>query len=350
MSPDAPLTQRIKSLALALGFDAVGVTEARARPETRYLRDWLEQGYGGVMHYLERRVDERVDPRKYLPEARSIVSVALCYAPRADTGPPGAIARYAGGDDYHEVLRDRLHALANALEPLAGRPVVARAVVDTGPVQERVHAAYAGLGWIGKNSCLIHPTLGSHLFLGELITDLALAPDARLEDRCGTCRACLDACPTDAFAAPYVLDATRCIAYTTIEDEGPIPEPLRAGHGDRVFGCDVCQDVCPWNGSGRGAAPLADPLALRERLAPRDAWRAPTLRWLLELDEDAWAAATSRTAIRRAKRRMLVRSAIVAAGNAGDPDLRPALERHAAGDDALLAEHARWALGRLDAR
>ncbi len=240
------LGDRVKALGLGLGFDLVGVARAEPTPETAYLREWLARGYAGEMHYLERRVEERVDPRRVLAGAESVIAVGLVYDPGGPPpapGPRGRVARYAGGDDYHEVMRDRLRALEAGLEPLAGRPVRSRGYVDTGPVQERVFAAYAGLGWIGKNTCLIHPTLGSYLFLGAVLTDLALAPDAREPDHCGSCRACLDACPTDAFAAPYQLDATRCISYWTIEARDAIPEDLRAAHADWVFGCDRCQEV-----------------------------------------------------------------------------------------------------------
>jgi epoxyqueuosine reductase len=274
-----------------------------------------------------------------------VISVGLVYgaSPPAAAGP---ISLYARGDDYHEVLGERLRALAEALEPLAGIAVSSRWYVDTGPVLERHHAARAGLGWIGKNTCLIHPELGSWLFLGVVVSDLALEPDAPEPDHCGTCRACLDACPTDAFPEPYVLDATRCLSYTTIELRGAIPEPMRAGQGERVFGCDVCQEVCPWNTrAGRPVPP--DPLALRARLAPRPVWQEANLRWLLELDEAGWQRATRHSAVRRAHHRGLLRNALVAAGNSGDPALVPAVERHARGGDALLAEHARWALARL---
>jgi epoxyqueuosine reductase len=285
-----------------------------------------------------------------LAGARSVIAVALVYGraeePPAAAPAAAAIARYARGDDYHEVLGSRLRTLVGALAPLAGRPVRARSYVDTGPVLERAHAARAGLGWIGKNTCLIHPELGSWLFLGTVLTDLALAPDAPEPDHCGSCRACLDACPTGAFPEPYVLDATRCLAYTTIELGGAVPEALREPQGTRVFGCDVCQEVCPWNARPRRRIP-ADPLGLGARLAPREAWRAPTLAWLLSLEPEAWQAATVRSALRRARHRVLLRSALVAAGNAGDPALRPAVERHARGADPLLAEHARWALARL---
>jgi epoxyqueuosine reductase len=348
-SPPVELADRVKALGLGLGFDLVGVARAEATPETGFLREWLARGYAGEMGYLARRVEERVDPRALLPGARSLVMVGLVYDPgerRPPTAERGAVARYAGGEDYHDVLGERLRALGTALEPLAGRSVAARAYVDTGPVQERVFAAYAGLGWIGKNTCLIHPRLGSYLFLGALLTDLALAPDAREPDHCGSCRACLDACPTQAFVAPYVLDATRCISYLTIEARDGVPLELREAFGTLVYGCDICQEVCPWNTRERRSVP-PDAQGLRARLAPRPEWAAPALAWLLDLDEDAWRVATRRTALRRAKYRGLMRNALVAAGNSGAASLAPHVRRHAEAADPLLAEHARWALARL---
>ena len=267
-------------------------------------------------------------------------------APNSSPSPTARIARYARGTDYHDLLLPRLRSVGDALEALVRRPLRWRAWVDTGPVLERVLAAYAGLGWIGKNGCLIDPALGSFTFLGVLATDLDLATDPREPDHCGSCRACLDACPTDAFAAPYVLDATRCLAYTTIELRGAIPEPLRAGQGDWAFGCDVCQDVCPWNRRSHRRVP-PDRAGLRAALAPRAEWESPALAWLLSLDEEAWRASTRRSALRRAKHRGLVRNALVAAGNAGDPGLLPSIARWARGPDPVLAEHARWALERL---
>jgi epoxyqueuosine reductase len=371
------LEDRIRGVGLALGLDAVGLAPATPHARTEFLRDWVARGFAGEMDYLVRRLEERIDPRRVLPGARSlIVAGLLCAAPPANRGsdagpggaepeeegggspgfageqdsegPTGRVARYAGGDDYHEVLLDRVRALEAALPLLADRPVRSRSYVDTGPVLERAAAERAGLGWIGKNACLIHPALGSHLMLGVVLTDLPLEPDAPVTDHCGNCRACLDVCPTDAFPEPYVLDATRCLSYTTIESRGPIPEALRAPQADLVFGCDLCQDVCPWNRS-RPRQPLADPLGLRARLVKREAWQSPTLEWLLSLDEDAFAEATRKTALRRAGWRGLIRNALVAAGNAGDPRLRAAVARHADSDDAMLSEHAHWALARLEA-
>ncbi len=349
--PQLPLrlSDRVKALALGVGFDLVGITEAVARPETRFFSDWLARGFAGEMDYLERQVRQRVDPAKVLPGARSIIALGFVYDPGPrPPAPPGTmeIARYAGGADYHEVLQERVEALEAGLEPLVGRPVSSRGFVDTGPVLERVHAAYAGLGWIGKNTCLIHPQQGSYLFLGVVLTDLALEPDEREPDHCGSCRACLDACPTDAFPEPYVLDATRCIAYTTIESRGPIPEALREAHGDLGFGCDICQEVCPWNARTRRTLP-PDLQGLRARLAPRPEWKRPMLQWVLSLSESAWRSATGSTAITRAKYRGLLRNALVVAGNSGDSSLRGDVERLAEGPDEMLAEHARWALARL---
>jgi epoxyqueuosine reductase len=342
-------TEEVKAMALAVGFDLAGVSDARPRPETEFLRDWLDRGFAGDMHYIGRRVEERVDPRRVVEGARSVIAVALVYdpGPRAAAEPGLAeIARYAGGDDYHDVMIDRLRALEAGIAAREAAPINSRAYVDTGPVQERVFAAYAGLGWMGKNTCLIHPELGSYLFLGVLITDLFLEPDSRSPDHCGSCTACLDACPTHAFVEPYVLDATRCISYTTIESREAVPPEMRDAHGAWVFGCDICQEVCPWNTRSRREVP-ADPQALRARMAPRPHWERPTLRWLLGLDEQAWRDATRKTAMRRTRYRGLMRNALVVAGNSGDRDLRSAVAVHADSSDPMIAEHARWALSRL---
>jgi epoxyqueuosine reductase len=345
------LAERVTQLALALGFDLAGVAPAQPAPRAEALRGWLARGFAGEMAWLARRVEARIDPRRVLEGARSAVALGFVYdpgEPPASAGAAARVARYAGGEDYHDVLLDRVRAFEAALVALAGRPVRTRGYVDTGPVLERAIAARAGLGWIGKNTCLIHPRLGSYLFLAVVLTDLELAPDAPEADHCGTCRACLDACPTAAFPEPYVMDATRCISYTTIEARGAVPDALRAAHGEWAFGCDVCQEVCPWNRRERRTLP-PDPLGLRARIAPRPEWRRPALRWLLELDEAAWRSATRGTALRRARWRGLLRNALVAAGNSGDAALAPFVRRHAEGGDPLLAEHARWALARLGA-
>jgi len=350
------LEERIRRVGYALGLDAVGFAGADPTPRTEFVRDWWSRGYGGEMHYIGRRLEERVDPRRVLPEASSLVVVGLVCPPEHESaaqsigsGPAtAAVARYAGGDDYHDVLLDRVRALEAALPRLSDRDVRSRSYVDTGPVSERAAAERAGLGWIAKNSCLIHPELGSHLMLGVILCDLELEQDAPVTDHCGTCRACLDVCPTDAFVEPYVLDATRCISYTTIETRGSIPESMREAHGDHVFGCDLCQSVCPWNKS-RPRSPLADPLGLRERLAKREHWRSPSLEWILDLDEEGFREATQKTAIRRPGRVGLLRNALVAAGNSADPKLLDRVRRFVDDADPILAEHARWAAARLEA-
>jgi epoxyqueuosine reductase len=345
------LGPRVRAAARALGFDAVGVAPAEPPPHAEFLAEWLARGYGGEMGWLARRAAEREDPRRVLPGARSVVVVAVVYDPGADEDDPaaarGRVARYAGGRDYHDVLLERLAALEREIAGLAPGAKT-RSYVDTGPVLERPLAARAGLGWVGKNTLLIHPALGSYLFLAVVLTDLALASDAPGPDHCGSCRACLDACPTDAFPEPYVLDASRCLSYTTIELGGAIPEPLRAPQASWVFGCDVCQDVCPWNLRSKRRVP-PDESGVRAELAPRAEWRAPALAGLLALDEAAFAALADGTALTRTRWRGLVRNALVAAGNSGDASLRPAVARLAASADALLAEHARWALAKLEA-
>ncbi len=340
--------EHIVELAEALGFDRVGVAAPDPGPDTAFLGDWLASGYAADMHYLGRRADERMDPRRLFPNLKSIICFGLVYDheepsnPGSDE-PRGRIARYAGGDDYHDVMRDAIAAVATALEARLGRAFGWRAYVDTGPLLERTLAARAGIGWVGRNTCIIDPTLGSYMFLGCLLTDLPIPPDEPMSDHCGSCRACLDACPTDAFPEPYVMDARACISYQTIEQRGSIPDALRAKHEDWVFGCDACQEVCPWNRRSRRRVP-PDRGGLRRRLTLREDWEHPTLRWILELDEAAWRAVTKKTALRRSKWRGLIRNALVAAGNSADPRLRPLLEVHAESDDPLVAEHARWAL------
>ena len=242
----AALTGSVKARALELGFDLVAVGPAGPPDHGPALRSWVEAGYAGTMGYLERRLEERLDPTRVLPGARSVVCVALNYYQGDPVDPSWRpVARYAWGRDYHDVIAPRLERLAELLRDAAGAR--SRGYVDTGPVLERDLAARAGLGWIGKNTMLLHPHLGSWFFIGVLLTTAELVHDEPLADRCGTCRACLDACPTGAFVAPYVLDARRCISYLTIEHRGDIDPTLRPGMAGWQFGCDVCQDVCPWN-------------------------------------------------------------------------------------------------------
>jgi epoxyqueuosine reductase len=343
VTPDAR-SRQVKERALAAGFDLVGVADATAPPQLAYFAEWIAQGFAGEMAYLTNQRERRSDLRTAFPWARSIVCVGVQYDtphPYSTSAPAdrGWIARYAWGDDYHDVLKARLDGLAASLQDELG-PFQARTYVDTGPIVERAYAAAAGLGAWGKNTCLLHPEHGSWFFLGELVTDLDLAPDAPRPDMCGSCTACLDACPTEALRAPYVLDATRCISYLTIEVKGAIPEEHRGGLGRQVFGCDICQDVCPWNRKRRRTAGPA--------FAPREGALAPNLEDLAGLDAEAFRARFRGSPLKRAKRRGLLRNVAVALGNSGDPAHRPVLERLAADEDPLVREHALWALRQLE--
>ncbi len=337
---------RVKELALQVGFDLAGVASADAPAHLDFFAEWIARGYAGEMGYLSGQVERRSDLRAAFPWARSVACVGLQYdtpQPYSIAAPPerGWIARYAWGDDYHDVMKALLERLVSALREEFG-PFEARPYVDTGPLVERAFAAAAGLGAWGKNTCLLHPEHGSWFFLGAVVTDLELAPDSPRADLCGSCTACLDACPTGAFPAPYVLDATRCISYLTIELKGAIPEPQRAGLSRHVFGCDICQDVCPWNRRRRRRGGAA--------FEPRPGTVAPELAELAALDGAAFAARFRRSPIKRAKRRGLLRNVAVALGNTGDLRHRPLLERLAQDDDPLVREHAAWALRRLARR
>jgi epoxyqueuosine reductase len=337
---------RARALALDAGFDLAGVAAAAPPAELAFFAEWITRGYAGEMAYLTSQHEKRADLRTAFPWARSVVSVGLQYdTPQPySTGEraPGAgwIARYAWGDDYHDVMKSMLERLRAALQAELG-PMESRVYVDTGPVVERAYAAAAGLGAWGKNTCLLHPEHGSWFFLGEVITDLDMQADLARPDMCGTCTACLDACPTGALPAPYVLDATRCISYLTIELKGAIPEDRRAGVGRHVFGCDICQDVCPWNRRRRQMG--------GEAFAAREGLVAPDLVALAAatLDEDAFRARFRGSPLKRAKRRGMLRNVAVALGNSGAAAGRPVLERLAADEDPVVREHATWALDRL---
>jgi len=332
----------IKQAALSVGFDLAGVAAADAPPELSFFAEWVRRGHAGEMAYLTRQAERRSDLHVAFPWARSVVCVALQY----DTAGPysveapkdrGWISRYAWGDDYHEVMGRMLASLEARLREVIG-PLQARAYVDTGPIVERAYAVAAGLGAWGKNTCLLHPEHGSWLFLGELVTDLDLAPDAPVTDLCGSCTACLEACPTGALCAPYEFDARRCISYLTIEQRGAIPEQQREWLGRHVFGCDICQDVCPWNRKRRHHGV--------EAFAARPGLFAPALHELADLGQASFAARFRRSPVKRARRRGFLRSVAVALGNLARPDGRRALERLSEDEDEVVREHAAWALRR----
>jgi len=334
----------IKAKAAELRFDLCGIARAERYPRLTRLTDWIDRGYAGDMAYLSASAHERLDPASVLPGVRSVICVALVYntsQPYSTSLQPGdraAIARYAWGDDYHDVLRARIRPFVRWMADMAGPGFEAFSCVDAGPVQERVFAEQAGLGWIGKNTCLINASLGSWICLGEVLTNTELEPDAPGVDHCGTCTRCLDACPTGAFVEPYQLDATRCLSYLTIESRGSVDPALRKTIGAHVFGCDICQDVCPWN---RRAATTADAV-----WQPREGLAFPRLLDLCRLTDDAWRALLRESAMRRAGLRRIRRSLAYATAHLPPADRTQALEAlasHPSGGDADVAEAIAWA-------
>ena len=330
------------------GFELAGIAAATPAETRAAFSDWIAAGHAGEMQYLTRDPARRMDPGAVWPEAASILVVGLNYrgeeADEALRHDParGQIARYALGDDYHEVLGEKLRGVLAWAEAAGGPDLRGRYYVDTGPLLERDLAARAGLGWFGKNTCLLNREQGSYFFLGALLLNVALPPDGEPTAHCGSCSRCLDACPTGAFVAPYVLDARRCISYLTIELRGPIPRELRPLIGNWVFGCDICQEVCPWNRKA--------PLAGEGRFAPRAGLQAPELIPLLEMSQEEFSATFRRSAVKRAKRRGLLRNVCVALGNCGDRAAVPALVRALAHQEPLVRGHSAWALGRLGGR
>jgi epoxyqueuosine reductase len=338
----------IKARALEIGFDLCGIAPAEDFPELQRLREWIDRGYAGEMAYMPRTATRRGDVRRILPSARSVIVAAANYnvdrpysTELADSSY-AHIARYAWGDDYHDVLHHRLEALLEWMREQHREPFDARAYVDTGPVQERVYAQYAGIGWIGKNTCVINSAIGSWIFLSEIICSLPLDHDVPALDRCGTCALCLEACPTGAIVEPWVLDATRCLSYLTIELKGSMPESQRDAIGTHVFGCDVCQEVCPWN-----ARPLcsADP-----SWQPRAALTAPRLIDLWNRSDGSLADVVHGTPMTRPQLRGLRRNLAVALGNSGTDEAAAALAENrsdASIQNPLVAEHVAWASGKL---
>ncbi len=339
-----PLEARLKAHAQALGFELVGIAAATPADGFDRLRDWLERGFAGTMEYMHRHGDARRHPASILPEVRSILMVGMNYKPaeEPDSSTRGKIARYARGADYHDVLRERLNRLLAWLQ--TERPGChGRGVVDTAPLLERDFARRAGLGWFGKNTMLLNKRLGSYFFLGALLVDLDLRPDAVHEtNHCGTCTACLDACPTAAFVSPGMLDARRCISYLTIELKGSVPAELREGVGDWLFGCDICQEVCPWNRKApAGVEPLLQARPDLEALDPLE---------LLGLSDDDFRRRFRGTALARTKRRGLLRNAALVLGNIGDATALPALRQALEDSEATVREAAAWAIARIEER
>jgi epoxyqueuosine reductase len=317
LGPDVLTSSAIKSKARELGFDLCGIAPVGSFPELAFLRTWLERGYAGDMAYMPRTADRRADVRAILPGARSVIVTGTLY----NTDPPysaaaeqpdvARISRYARGDDYHDVLKARIDKLLDWMRTESPGAFDARSYVDTGPVQERVYAHYAGLGWIGKNTCLINPGLGSWLFLSEIICTLALDVDRPGLDQCGSCTRCLDACPTGALVGPRVLDATRCLSYLTIELKGPIPAEFHAPLANHVYGCDICQDVCPYNEAG--------PQSHDPAWQARPSFDRPSLLDLWQKPDSELRALMKGSPMTRAKVAGLRRNLAVAIANSGGP-------------------------------
>lgn len=340
MKPEE-LTRRIKLKARDLGFDLVGVARAGRVDDAARLAEWLGRGLHATMGWMEHHYEKRIDPRELVPGCRSLVCVGLVYHRPDDRtpAPEGTqVASYAWGEDYHRVLKDKLHELlefGREIEP----EFDGRAFVDSAPVMDKYWAERAGLGWRGKNTNLLNVQLGSFFFLGELLVRAALVPDEPGTDHCGTCTSCVEACPTGALDEPYVLDATQCVSYWTIEHRDDLEPEREAGAGNWIFGCDVCQDVCPWN----RRSPESD----EPRLAPRDdAWPA-SLDSILTMSESEFGTRFADTAVERTRRRGLVRNAAIVAGNTGRGSTA-ALRRAAEDDDPVVARAAARALARRE--
>jgi epoxyqueuosine reductase len=355
MQQASDLKAVVKRAAEEAGFDVAGIAPARDARELEYFPEWIAAGHAGEMRYLEARDDQgelkRASLARVAPWAKSVVVCAINYnteqpySTQAHDPARGWISRYAWSrEDYHDAVLRRLKqvevalqqaVLADELQP----SLTTRSYVDTGPIVERVFAKYAGVGWVGKNTCIINQKKGSWLFLGVILTSLELAPDLPAPDRCGSCTRCLDACPTDAFVGPYKLDSTRCISYLTIEKRGPIPEDLREGMGHHIFGCDICQDVCPWNRKA--------PITSAVEFEPRPELVNPALEWLAELSVEEFRTAFRGSPVKRAKRSGIRRNAAIAMGNSGREEFISTLKKLSNDEDESVAESARWAMERL---
>lgn len=348
---------RVVALARKLGFGLCRFARAETPQHAAEFRDWLDRGDAGEMDYLARNSERRCDPRQILPDAKTVIVLALNYfqgARQADfaaAGVPaangaagtaastGRIARYAWGDDYHTLIEKKLVVIDQFLRHRGGRQ---KCYVDTGPMLERDHAAAAGIGWHGKSTMLLNREFGTWLLLAEILTSLEFAPDTVEKNYCGRCTRCIDACPTGAITAPHQVDARRCISYLTIELKGSIPIELRPLIGDRIYGCDDCLDACPWNRFAKASREMA--------FAMRPEMEAMKLRDYLGVDEDKFRRLFSNSPIKRAKRRGLLRNVCVALGNVGTADDLPALEKARVDSEPLIAEHAQWAIDRINQR
>ena len=370
-APASELSRVVKQAAAEAGFELAGIAGVGEFPELEYFPTWIAEGRGGEMAYLQARDEQgrlkRASLRSVAPWARSVVACALNYnsarpySTQVSDSDRGWISRYAWSRrDYHNVVMKKLKQVEAKLsgqwsvgsgqktscelsvasyQKSGGQEMRTRSYVDTGPLVERVYAKYAGVGWFGKNTCILNQQLGSWLFLGVILTSLELAPDLPAPDRCGSCTRCIEACPTQALTAPYQLDSNRCISYLTIEKRGAIPEEMRAGMGRHLFGCDICQDVCPWNRRAPGST--------EPELQPRPELVNPALEWLAEMNASQFAEVFRGSPVRRAKLSGLRRNAVIAMGNSGDTKFAATLKRLISDPDPVVADHARWALEKI---
>jgi epoxyqueuosine reductase len=344
---ETALSSQIKEAAQRLGFELVGISPMRPAPHEQSFAQWLREGLAGNLDYMQRTESLRRDPRELVPWAVSIISVGMNYysgysRPVESSESRGWISRYAWGDDYHNVMKGKLEALLESIGQFRDGSIQGKVFVDSGPVLERDFAGIAGLGWIGKNTHLISPKKGSWFFLGELFVDLPLAYDRPIRDRCGRCDLCLKACPTGAFVGPYVLDARRCISYLTIELKDWMPRSLRPLVGNHIFGCDICQEVCPYNVKALPTAEIA--------FQPRSGLHAPELIAFLSLSEAEFRQRFRASPILRAKRRGFLRNVAVALGNLKALDAVPALIRSLDDEESVVRGHVAWALGQIGAQ
>ena len=343
----ASLNRLIFDKAMELGFVACGFARADAVPEAGdALKQWIAAGHHGEMGWMEARADQRASPAGLWPDAKSVIALAMSYAPAtdplalADTPDRGRISVYAQGRDYHKTVKQALKALARFI--VAAAPSDLKLFVDTAPVMEKPLSAAAGLGWQGKHTNLLNRTHGNWLFLGVIYTSLELEPDEPARDHCGSCTACIDACPTGAITGPHRIDARKCISYLTIEHAGPIPHEYRAAIGNRIYGCDDCLAVCPWNR-------FAGEAQANQAFAPRAELVAPPLADLLALDDAKFRELFAGSPIKRIGVARMTRNCLIAAGNSRDAGLEPAVEKHLASEDPVVADAAAWAMERLSA-
>ena len=339
------ITNSIKEAGYKIGFDLIGIAPVAEYPESQFYKTWLNKGYEATMSYMSKNPERREDVRNIMPTAKSVISCAVNYnseypySVSEKNKNKGWIARYAWGDDYHEVINIKLNELKSFIEKNISDEIKTLIYVDTGPVLERMYSKYSGIGWIGKNTCLINQNIGSWLFLGEIITSLELEYDSQVSDRCGTCTECIDKCPTDAIREPYVLDSSRCISYFTIENKGEIPEEYREAIGKNVFGCDICQDVCPWNSK---ADVDTDPSFL-----PRDGLFQPDLGYLVSLEQEEFYKIFKNSPVKRAKRKGLIRNTLVAIGNTGSSEYVDLVYGFLNDSDPNIRRHAVWAFWKI---